>query len=260
MRLFPVTLAIAVLAGPILFSPRPQNSAIAAELAEIQNRGKITIAVKDNLRPLGYRDQQENLIGLEIDIARRLATEILGDADAVNLVPVQNKDRLKVVINDDVDIAIANVTDTSSRRRLVALSPYYYLDGTGIITKDITFAKVNDLMAGTIAVLYNSSTIAVIRERLPQAKLVGVASYQEALELLEDGKVDAFAGDRTVLAGWEQEYSQYRLLWERLSGEALCIVMPKGLQYESLRSKINNAVLDWRESGWLQERIKYWGL
>ena len=251
MRLLPVTLAIALWSSPM---------AIAAELAEIENRGKITIAVKDNLRPLGYKDSQDNLIGLEIDIARRLAEEILGDADAVNLVPVSNQDRLKVVIDDEVDIAIARVSDTPSRRRIVHLSPHYYLDGTGIITKDITFAKADDLITGTIALLYNSTTIAVVRQRLPRAKLVGVASYQEALNLLEIGEVDAFAGDLTVLAGWEQEYPQYQLLPERLSGEALCIVMPKGLQYQSLRSKIYNALADWRKSGWLQERIEYWGL
>ena len=259
MRLF-TTLAIAFCSFPIMISTTSRHGAIAAELAEIQKRGHIKIAVKDNLRPLGYKDSQNNLIGLEIDIARRLAADILGDPDSVKLVPVLNQDRLKVVIDDHVDIAIARVTDTSSRRRIVDLSPYYYLDGTGIITKDITFAKANDLMTGTIAVLYNSSTIAVVRKRLPQAKLVGVASYQEALDLLESGKVVAFAGDRTVLAGWEQEYSQYRLLPERLSGEPLCIVMPKGLQYESLRSEIYNALLDWRKSGWLQERIEYWGL
>ena len=269
MRLLPVTLAIALSFSPMTISvkPRhsaisvkPRHSAIAAELAEIENRGKITIAVKDNLRPLGYKDSQDNLIGLEIDIARRLAEEILGDADSVNLVPVSNQDRLKVVIDEEVDIAIARVSDTPSRRRIVDLSPYYYLDGTGIITKDITFTKADDLITGTIAVLYNSATIAVVRKRLPEAKLVGVASYQEALNLLEAGKIDAFAGDRTVLAGWKQEYPQYQLLPERLSGEPLCIVIPKGLQYESLRSKIYKALLDWRKSGWLQERIEYWGL
>ena len=251
MRLLPVTLAIALFSSPM---------AIAAELAEIENRGKITIAVKDNLRPLGYKDSQDNLIGLEIDIARRLAEEILGDADSVNLVPVSNQDRLKVVIDDEVDIAIARVSDTPSRRRIVDLSPHYYLDGTGIITKDITFAKADDLRTGRIAVLYNSTTIAVVRQRLPQAELVGVASYQEALDLLEAQEVNAFAGDRTVLAGWQQEYSQYQLLPERLSGEPLCIVMPKGIQYQPLRNKIYNALLDWHKSGWLQERIEYWGL
>lgn len=228
----------------------------AAELKEIEERGKLIVAVKDNTRPLGFTDDRGNLIGLEIDIARRLAQDILGDANAVILQPVNNQDRLKVVIDEEVDIAIARVSDTPSRRRIVDLSTYYYLDGTGIITKDVTLAPNNVEMA----VLYDSETIAVVRNRFPDAKLIGVNSYQEALTLLETDKVRAFAADITVLTGLVQEYPRYKLLPERLSGAALSIVMPKGLQHKELQLAVDRAISDWRESGWLQERIEYWGL
>lgn len=228
----------------------------AAELADIKERGKLIVAVKDNTRPLGFTDEEGNLIGLEIDIARRLAKDILGDENAVVLQPVNNKDRLKEVIEEEVDIAIARVSDTPSRRRIVDLSAYYYLDGTGIVTKDVTVA----LTTAKIAVLYDSETIAVVRDRFPDAQLVGVSSYQEALNLLETNQVQAFAADISVLTGLVQEYPQYKLLPERLSGAALSIVMPKGLQHKELQLAVDRAISDWRESGWLQERIEYWGL
>jgi polar amino acid transport system substrate-binding protein len=236
------------------------TSISATELSEIQRRGKIVVAVKNNTRPLGYLNEQGKLAGLEIDLARHLAKELLGDENAVILKPVSNQDRLKVVIDNQVDIAIARVSDTSSRRRIVDLSPYYYLDGTGIITQNVTVANVEGLSKSKIAVLYGSTTIAIIRDRLPQAQLIGVSSYQEALNLLESKQVQAFAGDITVLTGWVQEYSQYKLLPERLSGEPLCIVMPKGLQHKELHLAVDKAIAKWRKSGWLQERIKRWGL
>jgi polar amino acid transport system substrate-binding protein len=233
---------------------------VAAELEQIKNRGQLIVAVKDNLRPLGFIDQSGNLVGLEIDLARRLAQEILGDAEAVKLQPVTNQNRLKVILEDRVDLVIARVTDTPSRRRLVDLSPYYYLDGTGLITKNPSINNLEELGKAKIAVLYNSATIAVIRSKLPKAQLIGVNSYQEALNLLEINQADAFTGDLTILTGWKQEYPQYKLLPARLSGEALCIVIPKGLQYQELREKVNQAVSNWQQSGWLQERIEYWGL
>jgi len=55
------------------------KAVIAAEfnsLSEIQKRGKLIIGVKDNLPPLGFRDHNGNLIGLEIDMARELAKEL----------------------------------------------------------------------------------------------------------------------------------------------------------------------------------------
>ncbi|MGC1393570.1 MAG: transporter substrate-binding domain-containing protein, partial [Coleofasciculaceae cyanobacterium] len=71
----------------------------SATFNEIQARGKLVVGVKDNLRPLGFRDATGNLQGLEIDIAKRLAEELLGKADAVVLQPVKNIDRLNMVID-----------------------------------------------------------------------------------------------------------------------------------------------------------------
>jgi polar amino acid transport system substrate-binding protein len=236
------------------------NIMIAANLEEIKQRGKLIVAVKDNLRPLGFLQNNNQLNGLEIDLARQLAEEILGDPQAIILQPVSNQERLQKVIDGEVDIAIARITINSSRSRLVNFSPYYYLDGTGIITNNSQIQALSHLSQSKIAIINRSSTIAVIRAELPQAQLIGVNSYQEALTLLETGKVDAFAADNSILAGWVQEYPQYRQLPLRLSGEALGVVMPKGLQYASLRSRVNKAIRDWKKSGWLAKRAQYWGL
>ncbi|MGL4882564.1 MAG: transporter substrate-binding domain-containing protein [Waterburya sp.] len=232
----------------------------AEEWSEIQSRGELKVAVKNNLRPLGFTDQKGNLVGLEIDLARKLAEELLGNKKAVKLIPVDNQQRLQVVLNEQVDLAIARVTVTTPRARIVDFSPYYYLDGTGVITKNSQIENINDLTRSKIAVFNNSATIAVIKNRLPQATLIGVDSYQAALKLMETQQADAFAGDRSILTGWIQEYPNYQLLPERLSGEALAIVMPKGLQYQELRSRVNRAITRWQQSGWLQKRVKHWGL
>jgi len=232
----------------------------SAELEEIEQRGKLIVAVKDNLRPLGFRGEDGNLQGLEIDIARHLAEELLGDPNAVVLQPVTNLDRLDVVLEGKVDLTIARVSFTESRARLVDLSQYYYLDGTGLVTKDASITELEDVATRKIAVINDSSTIAVVKNSLPNSVLVGVDSYQEALSLLQKGGADAFAADQSVLTGWVQEYPQYRLLSARLSGEALCVVIPKGLQYTRLHRKVNEAIARWQAEGWLAERAAAWGL
>ena len=255
-KLYFLASILGILATMVIKLPSAQT----AELEEIKQRGQLIVAVKDNIRPLGFSDEEGNLVGLEIDIARRLAEELLGNPDAVVFQPVTNHERLQVVLDERVDIAIAKVTITTPRTRIVDFSPYYYLDGTGLITKNKAIANKKNLSNAKIAVLNGSTTIAVIRHELPNAQLIGVNSYQSALNLLEMENADAFAGDRTILAGWIQEYPQYRLLPDRLSGEPLSIVMPKGLQYEDLRRQVREAISRWRKSGWLQERIEYWGL
>ncbi|WP_445633040.1 Amino acid ABC transporter substrate-binding protein, PAAT family [Nostoc sp. DSM 114161] len=234
--------------------------ASAAEIPEIQRRGYITVAVKDNLRPLAFKDDSSNLQGLEIDLAQQLAIDLLGKKDAVKFQPVANRDRLSVVVDKKVDLAIARVTATASRARVVNLSVPYYLDSTVLITKDASVEQLKDLAKQKIAVLNNSSTIARVRYYLPNAELVGVNSYQEAREQIENNSVVAFAADASVLSGWVQQYPQYRLLATKLSTEPLSVVMPKGLQYDELRRRVNEAIARYIAEGWLEQRLKYWGL
>ena len=235
--------------------------AIAArEWSEIQSQQELKVAVKNNLRPLGFTDKNGALVGLEIDIARQLAVEMLGEDSTVEFLPVNNIERLQMLLEDEVDLTIARVAVTTSRSRIVDFSSYYYLDGTGIVTKNSQIENTKSLPLKRVAVLEDSATIAVIRHRLPNVTLVGVDSYQAALELLESDRVDGFAGDRSILTGWIQEYPKYKLLRERLSGAALAVVMPKGLQYKELRQQVNLAIAKWQQSGWLQSRIDYWGL
>ncbi|MFW6357871.1 MAG: transporter substrate-binding domain-containing protein [Chroococcales cyanobacterium] len=254
-RLFNLGLAIAFVTT-LAIAP---SSSLAAELAEIQRRGKLIVGIKTHLRPLSFQDADGNWQGLEIDIARGLAEKILGDPNAIIFKPVANSERLNGVYQD-VDLTIARVTVTDSRSRLVDFSPYYYLDGTGFVTKDSAINNLSDLATQTIAVLEYSSTVPVLKYYLPHATLVGVKSYQEALALLEAGEANAFAGDNSVLTGWVQEYPDYQQLPLRLSGAPLAVVMPKGLQYLELRQQVNAAIADWRKSGWLEERATGWGL
>ncbi len=233
---------------------------LAADLKTIAQRGHLTVAIKDNLRPLGFRDAQGTLQGLEIDIAQRLAQELLGKSGSVVFKPVNNRDRLAVVLNGQVDLTIARVTATPSRSRVVNFSTPYYLDGTALVTNVPAIQGISDLTNQTIAVLNDSSTIAALRYRLPQTKLVGVNSYAEGKSLLASGKVAAFASDTSILTSWVKEFPTDRLLPVRLSTEPLCIVLPKGVQYDELRRQIDQALDRWKAEGWLQQRAIYWGL
>lgn len=243
--------------GMQLIVPLPS---LSAELETIQQRGYLIVAVKDNLRPLGFRDAVGELEGLEIDLARRLAEDLLGQPGALRLQSVANQERLSVVMEGEVDLAIARVTATASRARLVSFSTPYYIDGTALITRYNNIQELAHVTRQTIAVLRGSSTISTVRSLLPTATLVGVDSYEEARSLLEANQAVAFAGDASVLTGWAQEYPEYRLLPTLLSAEALCIVMPKGVQYDNLRRRVNEAIARWQVEGWLQERINYWEL
>ncbi len=256
----PILVGIALGLGASLslaFSPLPT---IAGDLPAIKKRGRLIVAVKETVRPLGFRSANGQLQGLEIDLAQRLAQELLGRSDAVELKPVTNQDRFLLVMNRKVDIAIAHATLTPSRLRILSFSLPYYTDGTAIITKSSTIQKPTDLTGKTVAVINGSSAIEALRSQLARVNLVGVDSYDAAKAVLDRGEAIAFAADVSILSGWSQEFPEYRVILPALSSELLAIVLPKGQQYNELKEQIDQILTRLRNSGWLEERAKYWGL
>lgn len=254
-----VLLSLGIFWGAQAFAP---SFGLAADLEEIRDRGYLIVAVKDNWEPLGFRDQATGeLMGLEIDIARQLAAALLGDANAVEFMPVRNTERLDAVIDQDVDMAIAVVTANDTRRRIVDFSVPYYLDGTAFVTQNPAIQSFATLRQYPIAVLERSSTIARVRSQMPTANLIGVSSYQEAKDFLDANPMASFAGDASVLGGWVSSYPAYQLVpVPLLEADPLAVVLPKGLDYDPLRRDVNAVLRELHDSGWLDERLQYWNL
>jgi polar amino acid transport system substrate-binding protein len=233
-----------------------QNKAIASEISNTQKRDKLIIGVKDNLPPLGFRDRDGNLSGLEIDIARELAKEL---DISFELRPLKNRDRLSALQNNQIDLAIAQITVTTNRSRLVDFSLPYYTDSTIAIAKRGTTSQELKQPVN-ISVLKNSAAIAVIQSQFPKAAIIGVNTYADGLGALQSGKVKAFVGDRSSLAQWLKEHPDYEMIGQPLAVHSLAIALPRGLQHLDLRDRVFDIVEKWRKNGWLKERASYWNL
>ena len=246
-----------ILTGGIGFISPP---ALAAELQEIVERGYLVVGVKDNLRPLAFKDEEGKIQGFEIDLARHLAQELLGSPEALVLQPLTNSERLSAVIDGQVDLTIAQLTATVSRSRMVSFSSPYYLDGMAFLTRRSDLQTFKDLQNQPIAVLNGSDTIATVQSIFPHATLVGVASYQAAKDALEMGQATVFAADASVLTGWAQEDPRYAIVSDLVTAEPLSVALPRGVQYDELRRMINQAIDRWLSEGDLRQHVLSWGL
>jgi polar amino acid transport system substrate-binding protein len=244
------------------------SNVLAETLQGIRERGRLIVAVKDNTRPLGFKGSDGQLQGLEIDIARRLSQEILSSSlrsrypttAGVEFQPVNNQDRLRVLLDGRVDLTIARLSVSNSRSRVVDFSRSYYLETTSIITSSTNIRQPTDLAQKKVAVIQSSSTAIAIAHQIPQAKLVPVANYQAAKDLIDRRQVVAFVADKSLLVGWVQEYPSYRLIPTNWSKESIAIAIPRGRKYDPLWRFIDETLQKWEKEGWLQARIRYWGL
>jgi polar amino acid transport system substrate-binding protein len=231
-----------------------------ADLETIKTRGYLIVAVKDNLRPLGFRDATGVLQGFEIDIAKRLAKDLLGQEDAVKFLPVQNADRITVLTENKADVTIAHLTATAARSRLVYFTYPYYFEGTALLTPS-SIKTPQGLVNKPIAVLRGAVNAEVAAKKaIPNVKLVFVESYGMAAAKIDRQEVAGFVGDVSPLVGWQQERPGYGLL--PLSGmrEPMAIAFPKGLQYESLGIALRQSLETWRQENWLSKGAIRWGL
>ncbi len=230
---------------------------VAAEWEQIQARGFLIVGVQENNPPLIFRDQQGNLSGFEVDLARALAAKLLGNPGKVKLVPLKNRERLQALWDDRVDMLIAQMTVTGNRQRLVDFSPAYYTDRVVII-----YPKARPLDRSKphrIGVLNQSSNINVLQADLPQARPIGLTSYQEGYNALLQNKIDGMILDGLAAADWLQSRPQFSSQPTN-HFVSLAIALPKGLQYEELRQKTNKAIESLKLEQWLEERAKHWQL
>ena len=237
------------------------SPAAARPWPEIVRSGQLRVAVKDNLRPLGFRDPEGKLQGFEIELARELGSRLLGSREAVELVPVANVERLQAVAAGEVDLAIAQIGITPDRARQVEFTSAYYQDGPSlVVARSQNWTSWSELRGARVAVLRGSNAIAYLNRYLSGVELVPVDSYREGAELLLKGSVQAWAADRSVLAGWLAEHPQFQFLGSPLGAVGLGIAMPKGLEHAELRLRVRRELENLRAEGWLAERARAWGL
>lgn len=235
--------------------------AAARPWSEIVRSGQLRVAVKDNLKPLGFRDAEGKLQGFEIDLARELGSRLLGSPAAVELVPVANVERLQVLTAGEVDLAIAQIGITPDRARQVEFTSAYYPDGPSlVVARSQDWQSWSELRGARIAVLRGSAAIPHLHRYLPGVELVAVDSYQEGAELLLKGAVQAWAADRSVLAGWLAEHPQFQFLGSPLATVGLGIALPKGLEHAELRLRVRRELENLRAEGWLADQARAWGL
>ncbi len=201
--------AIAAILGLAFLAPR----AAAADdaLAAIKARGKMIVGVKADYPPFGFLDG-ENHVGLEIDVLHDIAKDLLGNANAIEFVPVVSANRFQFLNTNKVDFLFATVTVTDQRMKVVDFSSPYMKSGWQILVKqsNTTIHEATDLKGKTVVVVPGSTGEAGIATLVPEANLLKLTQTSEALDAVDDGRADAFIQDTALLVGLTAQKPQYK--------------------------------------------------
>jgi len=219
--------AVILLVGALALLVAPQADAGALEAAKA--RGALVVGVRTDFPPLGYLDANGKSAGFEVDLARYMARQLLGDEQKLQVTPVSAGSRITALLSGSADMLIAAVTATEDRASVLAFSEPYFISGTLLLvprTSPIT--DVLEVKGRRVAVLEGSIQEGGLRRHAPEATPVKFWKISEAVAALRAGRVDAFAEDDVLALALARQYPDLAAVGKPFRPHPYAVAMPKG--------------------------------
>lgn len=224
-------------------------------LNEIQQRGKLIVGVKYDTPPFGQKTPRGGVAGFDVDLARAIAREMFGNPNAVEFKQVTAGNRILALNSGQVDMIIATMTITSSRKQIVDFSvPYFYAGQAILVPKNSEITSIRQLNNKKVAVVFGTTAEKSLMQFAPESQVLGYKTYTSAYQALKQGRVSAMTSDDTILLGIAMHDKSVKLLPKRYTKEPYAIAVKKGSYH--LLNKLNFIIADLTRTGQLR-LLKY---
>lgn len=243
----------------LVFSGCGKKKTASDDLSRIEQKGKIIVGVRDDASPFGFRDKNGVLVGYDIDLARILAQNILGNSSAVEFVPVTASNRIMKLNSGEVDCLIATMSITNQRQQILDFSMPYYMAGQAILVRSTSKAtSLRDFEGNKLIIVYGSTSERNLRSNVPEVTVLGYKTYNDAYKALKSGKAEGIVADDTILLNFAFNDKSVKLLPKRYSKEPYAIAFRKGEQSARLISKTNYVIENLQSTGKLNRLQEKW--
>jgi len=232
------------------------------QIKAIRERGVLRVGVKVDVPRFGYLNPDaDEMEGMEVDLARAIAKDILGDDGAVKFINITTQTRSAMLDNDGIDVVIATFTITEERRKSFNFSRSYFTDELGYLVKlDSSVKRPEDLNGKSVGVTQAGTAKAAIEN---EGKRLGIdvtlreyGSYPEVKAALDDGGVEAFVADKSILYGYLDDACV--LLDDGFNSQQYGIATK--LENKKLAARVDSLLETLEKNGELAAIRKKWGL
>jgi glutamate transport system substrate-binding protein len=196
-------------------------------LGKIQNRGEITIGVKYDVPPFGFKNPQTNEVeGFDVDVGRFIAEDLGVEPKFVEAI---SDNRIPFLERGTVDLILSTMTINAERDQEIDFSePYYIARGRILVPKGSDIKGLEGLAGNSVCTALGSTYEETIREQAPEAELKLVDSYSECLELLQNEAIDAISTDDVILTGMIIQDDTLQMVGDPLTTEPYGVGIKEG--------------------------------
>lgn len=239
-------------------------SPAAAGLFEtIKERGYFTYGLEAGYRPFEFYDENNQLIGYDIDLANALG-ELWGVEGRP--VPTNWATVIQSLYDGSFDFILGGMTATEERYERVNFSVPYMdassglliRSGEGITERQDLDGKIVGTKAGTPSI----EQLEITQEELGIQYAEAIKTFPEdtaGIEALRSGRIDAYASSVVSMLEFTKENPGFEVISfksDRWAAEFTCAAFRK--EDEDFRSAFNDAILGMREDGTLYQLQEKW--
>jgi polar amino acid transport system substrate-binding protein len=231
-------------------------------LEYIKDRGKLILGLDDSFPPMGFRDDADNIVGFDIDLAQAVAKKL-----GVELVlqPIEWSAKEQELKTKNIDCIWNGFSVTPDRLEKLTMSiPYMENSIAMVVTKNSGIKNKADMAGKVLAVQGGSSAEEALnsdenkdfRESLGEINS-SFKDYVTALMDLETGNSDAVLMDSVVANYMINEAGKdFIILDDNLVAEEYAIGFRKGEQ--ALADAVNQTLKDLKADGTVEKISTKW--
>lgn len=225
-------------------------------LEGIKKEGVIRFGTDDSFPPMEYRDEKNNLVGFDVDLADAIAGKLGVKAEFTT---TDFSGIIEALKAKKFDAILATLSITDERKEKILFSEPYVMEGQIVAVKagNDTIAKPADLTGKIVAAQLGSTSEQAAN------KLEGFKEYKaynkvtEAFHDLEIGRIDAVVVDELVGRYYiSKSPEDYKVLDEKLSDEPVGIGFRK--EDTELKEAVQKAFDDLKADGTLSQISTKW--
>lgn len=247
------------LLGLSLSTPSLANESATANLDSINQRGTLRVGMSTFV-PWAMRNKQGELIGFEIDVAKRLAAD---SGWKVEFVPTAWDGIIPALLAKKFDVIIGGMSVTPERSKSVLFTAPYSHSGVQVaasktLAADFTSMEKFNSRRVKIAARRGAFTVQVARESFPKATILQFDDDAQAFQEVINGNAHAVIASSPKPEHETIKHSDKLFLpfSERLAkgNEAFAVRLGEEDKKAFFDAWIQARMAD----GWLQQRYEYW--
>mgnify|MGYP001430172087 CR=1 FL=1 len=208
----------------------------------------LIVGIDDKFAPMGFRDENNEIVGFDIDLARAAAKKM---GKKVKFQPIDWSTKESELNSGRIDLIWNGYTITEERKKKVLFTKPYLKNAQVVVTlKDSPIDTLDDLAGKTVGLQSMSSAADALKADPIANKVKSVTEYADnvlALADLKNRRVDAVVIDEVVIDYYmTKEKDQYKVLKETLAPEEYGVGVKKGNEklLEELQKAMDELIAD----------------